>query len=435
MVKIFVSYARADGSEYAHEFTNRLRALRHEVFLDVQGIPGGAKWEEEFIKWANWCNVVLIIVTPRSTESSYVYNEFRQAEINQKTIVPILVNDIEPPDYLAKYNGFKFKDNNYDSTLLKLENMTFLNLSQKRKYLPKRSRQLTVTALFLLLVSVVGIGLGTYRMISQTITIDPNSLVAFTSVVDGNTDIWMMNGDRSNLNRVTQSSAIDMDPSLSPDGTQIAFASDRDGDFEIFVIGIDGQNLRQITDNMVSDGNPSWSPDGSVIAFTSFRTGNDEIFTTTLDGVQLVNVTNNPASDVAPAWSPDSQEIAFRSNRDGNSEIYIVSLDNLNTRRITNNRSQGYTVDWSPDDTLVFDNLDAANYNLYTINIDGTNIYQLTDDPSNDAEPNWSSDGQYIMFVSERVGNKELFVMRRDGSGQPVNAIHNINQDTNPDWQ
>lgn len=133
MVNIFISYARADGSEYAQEFANRLRALEHDVFLDVQGIPGGAKWEEELIERSEWCDLLLMIITPESSQSKYVYDEFRGAEINQKIIVPILTNELEPPDYLSRYNGLKFHDNNYDSILLKLENATFPLVEEKIK--------------------------------------------------------------------------------------------------------------------------------------------------------------------------------------------------------------------------------------------------------------------------------------------------------------
>lgn len=440
MVKIFISYARADGNIIADEFADKLRALNHQVFLDIHGIPGGVKWEQTLVDKANWCDVLLVIVTPEAIESEFVYNEFREAEINKKIIVPILVDGSPPPEHLAPYNGYPFTGNNYDSILLKLENSTFPLVKEKKKQAPRRLPVLPLAIGVTIIGLVIGAGFLVWYFTRQDTVpdtfIDPDSIVAFTSNVDGNVDIWVMNGDRSNMRNITNSTDTEYDPSLSPDGQRLAFASDRDGDFEIYTISVNGTDLQQITNNDgISDGSPVWSPDGTRIAFTSWRTGNDEIFIVDLADNTVINVTNNPASDVSPAWSPDSTQLAFRSNRDGNSEIYIITLENLYVERVIDTRSQGYTVDWSPDGTqLVYDSLDGANYNVYTINIDGSNVQQLTYDPANDAEPNWSSDGQYIMFVSERVGNKELFVMGRDGSN-PVNAIFNINNDANPDWQ
>ncbi|MEM6284809.1 MAG: toll/interleukin-1 receptor domain-containing protein, partial [Chloroflexota bacterium] len=107
MARIFISYARKDGAEAANELTNRLYALRHQVFMDVHGIPGGVKWEEELIERAAWCDVMLVIVTPASNESKYVYHEVREAEKNNKLIVPIRIGDVSLPNHLRSYNAYK----------------------------------------------------------------------------------------------------------------------------------------------------------------------------------------------------------------------------------------------------------------------------------------------------------------------------------------
>ncbi|MGH2729468.1 MAG: TolB family protein, partial [Actinomycetota bacterium] len=65
-------------------------------------------------------------------------------------------------------------------------------------------------------------------------------------------------------------------PSPSPSPTpveagpltgRIAFASDRDGDYEIYVMNADGSNLEKLTDNSLDDLSPSWSPEGNRIVF------------------------------------------------------------------------------------------------------------------------------------------------------------------------
>lgn len=120
MAKIFISYARADGHEIADELADRLRALKHEVFLDIQGIPGGVHWEAELVKNIEWCDVLLIVMTPISNQSEHVYHEFRQAEIRNKLIIPIQVDDTAFPSHLKKYNALPLKDGNYDATILKI---------------------------------------------------------------------------------------------------------------------------------------------------------------------------------------------------------------------------------------------------------------------------------------------------------------------------
>jgi hypothetical protein len=121
MAKIFISYARKDASEIAKELADRLRELNHEVFLDIQGIPGGSEWEKQLIQKAQWCDVLLVLITETSNQSKYVYDEFREAEKNKKAIIPIQVEDSTLPPHLTHLNVLPFTNLNYDGLLLKLE--------------------------------------------------------------------------------------------------------------------------------------------------------------------------------------------------------------------------------------------------------------------------------------------------------------------------
>ncbi|MCK4394724.1 PD40 domain-containing protein, partial [Candidatus Bipolaricaulota bacterium] len=46
----------------------------------------------------------------------------------------------------------------------------------------------------------------------------------------------------------------------SPDGSKIAFTSDRDGNPEIYVMNADGTNQQRLTNSLATDGSPVWSP-------------------------------------------------------------------------------------------------------------------------------------------------------------------------------
>lgn len=79
----------------------------------------------------------------------------------------------------------------------------------------------------------------------------------------------------------------DTAPALSPDGQTIAFMSSRDGNWEIYVVEADGTNLQRLTNNPANDGLPTWSPDGRVIAFASNRGGSWAVWGMTPGGSDL----------------------------------------------------------------------------------------------------------------------------------------------------
>ena len=76
------------------------------------------------------------------------------------------------------------------------------------------------------------------------------------------------------------------EPSWSPDSKHIAFTSNRDGNLEIYVMDVDGGNQQRLTnsgDVHIHNWEPSWSPDGRRIAFTSNRDGNSKIYVMNAD--------------------------------------------------------------------------------------------------------------------------------------------------------
>ena len=74
-----------------------------------------------------------------------------------------------------------------------------------------------------------------------------------------------------------------------------------------------------------------------------------------------------------------------------------------------------------------------------TAETDGSQVVRLTHHPRMDNAARWSRDGQRLAFNSTRdsnnddLGNMELYVMNRDGSGLH-RLTNNSVKDTHPDW-
>jgi Tol biopolymer transport system component len=100
-------------------------------------------------------------------------------------------------------------------------------------------------------------------------------------------------------------------PAWSADGSQIAFSSVREGQSEIFVIDAGGIELRRLTHNTFDDLHPTWSPDGAMIAFQSNPDGKWDIYVMNVEDALrgtgdtgMRRLTTSDANDGFPSWRP-----------------------------------------------------------------------------------------------------------------------------------
>jgi TolB protein len=81
-----------------------------------------------------------------------------------------------------------------------------------------------------------------------------------------------------------QLTTVAEDTSPAVHGDKIAFMSNRDGDWDVYLMNMDGSDLERLTDNAVHDGLPTWSADGKTIAFVSNGGGPWAVWAMSPDG-------------------------------------------------------------------------------------------------------------------------------------------------------
>jgi Tol biopolymer transport system component len=115
------------------------------------------------------------------------------------------------------------------------------------------------------------------------------------------TEVWAVNADGTGT-RLLASQASQ--PRFSPDGGRIAFQ--RDGD--IWSINADGSDQERLTDAPEPDVVPRWSPDGRRLAFLR-GSSPYQLYVMNADGSGQAQVAPSPAFD--PDWSPNGKSIAY----------------------------------------------------------------------------------------------------------------------------
>ena len=279
-------------------------------------------------------------------------------------------------------------------------------------------------------------------------------------------DICVMNDDGSRRRRLTlNTTALDNDPRWSPDGTQIAFTRDMDRTqrqttAELFVMNADGTDPQRLTYNNVIDAYPSWGPDGHSLVFTSTRSGRWEVFVIELathavtqltggdedtasaspdwssDGTQIVferfirkpgivpktiyvmsadgqhqrpalpdpGPNDPPTFRYFPRWSANGQRLLFYESkwfRDGDVLHLIIQRIGGGTHKITdiNDRLGNHFLiagaSWMEQDrailfSLKFLDTSTSNYNLYRYGLETQGLRRLTREPSDEKWPDWT---------------------------------------------
>ncbi len=261
----------------------------------------------------------------------------------------------------------------------------------------------------------------------------------------GDTDVFVMAADGSDVHRLTDDDAIDWVAAegFSPDGEHILFTGNPDGDREIFVMAADGSDVRRLTRDEAYESDPVWSPTGERILFTSDRDGGYGLYSMQPDGTDVRRLTESGTDNFDPVWSPDGSRVLFTSDRDGELELFMVNADGSNERQLTENDTADIGPDWSPDGAravftahprAVLTTAADAPYPASVIRLDDDGpdgrptVEPLTDPNANVWDPAWSPDGEHILFTSNSGdGRFDLYVMRADGSG--VRQLTDVNTD------
>ena len=261
----------------------------------------------------------------------------------------------------------------------------------------------------------------------------PRAKIAFTSVRDENSDIYVMNGDGGDQVRLTINPARDYDPSWSPDGDRIAFVSNRERGIEqIYVMDSDGSNEMRLT-NGATHQEPAWSPVGEKIAYVRNK-GGRQIWLMDADGGNQTQLTEVGKSR-QPAWSPDGTRIAFVRG----SGVYVMDANGDNQERLT--PDMNFTADptWSSDGSwIAFGALDRVHhFQIYAARVAGRfRIESLTRELPHKLQPAWSPDGTMIAYSSwvNHFNRRSIQLMRSDGKHlKQLSEVHD-SSNTEPDW-
>lgn len=148
----------------------------------------------------------------------------------------------------------------------------------------------------------------------------------------------------SGFRPVSSGNFIDTEPKVNPKtGQDIVFVSGRSGPQQIYRMNMDGGDMERLTDGTGEASNPSWHPEGQVIAFAwtrGFAAGAWNIFLMDVASHKVMTqLTHGEGRNENPSWAPNGKHIVFASTRGGRSQIYTMLADGTQVTQLTTSGS------------------------------------------------------------------------------------------------
>jgi TolB protein len=263
-------------------------------------------------------------------------------------------------------------------------------------------------------------------------------VVAIDGGASTNREIYIADWDGQHATPITSHNTITVSPAWSKNGEFVAYTAyvkrkigagpaKRNPDLFIYELKTKRRWLVSYRDGLNSGA--EFLPDNKNLLLTLSFNKSADIYKMTLDGKSISQLTKGPAGamNVEPAISPDGNTIAFSSDRSGQPMIYTMNMAGGNVKRHTFAGHYNSTPTWSNDGKkIAFAGFDREknNFDVFVMNADGTEMLRLTSAKkangkwANNEDPAFSPDGRQVMFISDRVGNKQLYMVNVDGSNE-----------------
>jgi Tol biopolymer transport system component len=151
--------------------------------------------------------------------------------------------------------------------------------------------------------------------------------VAVNRTVQGNGDIWLLDGVRTT--RFTFDPSIDRNPTWSPDGRRIVFDSNRTGSRKLYQRLASGAGSDELLFESPVGGTPAgWTADERFLLYAVFNDPNTrsayDLWVLPLEGDRKpFAFVNASFEERSGQFSPDGRWVTYTSNESGVDEIYV----------------------------------------------------------------------------------------------------------------
>jgi TolB protein len=175
---------------------------------------------------------------------------------------------------------------------------------------------------------------------SPSFTPDGKQIVYSSSAGGSCCRIFLAALNGTGFRPISSLSSIDTEPKVNPKtGSDLVFSSGRSGPEQVYRMNMDGGDLERLSDGTGEAANPAWHPNGQLIAFAwtkGFSAGAWNIFIMDVASHRVITqLTHGEGRNEHPSWAPDGTHLVFARTRGGRSQIYSMLADGTQVQQLT----------------------------------------------------------------------------------------------------
>jgi TolB protein len=178
-------------------------------------------------------------------------------------------------------------------------------------------------------------------------TPDGKELFYSSTAAGHEAQIYASNLDGTNFRRISVAKAIQMEPKINPKNpSELAYVAGPKNQ-QIYRMNTEGANVERLTNGEGEASNPAWHSDGQHLLFAwtrGYATGNFNVFLMDVTTRDFDQLTSGAGRNENPNWAPDGRHIVFMSTRTGKKEIWTMLANGSQLTRLTSVGNNEYPV-------------------------------------------------------------------------------------------
>ena len=267
--------------------------------------------------------------------------------------------------------------------------------------------------------------------------------IVFSANYSGDYDIYIMDIDGTNIERLTSSSFNEMCPQISPDRQKIVFQRGTNAivGHECCILDLETRIIE--TPEPLSSVNThyiQWHPSGTKIIFRTNVKEVPDIYEYDLLEETLTPLVQNNYRDWMPSYSSDGNSILYCSELESKFRVFIANADGTNPQMInpSYNTEERLPAMHPTNENLViypgryFDTNSVSQWGIYLTDLSDSSVTAVISTYGVDeGGPQWSPDGNKIIYEQNSGGNYGIYMVNADG-GEKTKILDNSGNERYP---